>query len=222
MSKRFDLVAFDLDGTLIDNRVAIRENLNYALGLHGYDSLPDGRIDSMIGYSLLEMFERSLNEADRHLAPQMVEEYRKRYRDTSHMGVAILDGAVETLEALKEDGFMLALATSKVDYVVRPLLEKIGLHQYFDVVRGSEGEKQKPHPFVLEYIMHETGTSRDRTATVGDTVVDIETARNAGVYSIIVTTGVQMGMTTIREIESNRPDIIIDNLRKLSPHLYMK
>ncbi len=134
----------------------------------------------MIGYSLLEMFERSLNDADRHLAPQMVEEYRKRYRDTSHMGVKILDGAVETLEALKKDGFRLALATSKVDYAVRPLLKKIKLHEYFDITRGSgEGLKQKPEPDIIRYIMQQAGSSSERTALVGDTEVDVYTARNA-------------------------------------------
>src|SRR3989344_5340549 len=101
MQKRFDLLICDLDGTLIDNRIAIRENFNYALQKKGYRPVEDRTIDSMIGVPLEEMFERVLPDEHRQYAKELVNIFRERYVDTSHHGVVILDGVVPTLEALK-------------------------------------------------------------------------------------------------------------------------
>ena len=222
MQKRFDLVAFDLDGTLIDNRVAIRSNFNYARGLHGYPPLPDNQIDSMIGTALTEMFEKTLPESDKNLAPQMVAEYRERYHNTSHEGVVILDGVVGTLERLQSDGFKLAVATTKVNDEVHPLLQRIELYRYFDLVTGSrKGLRTKPYPDMVLYIMKELGVIPERATLVGDTPTDVMTARNAGVYSIAVTSSIPLGFTTRDKIYSAKPDAIIDSLRDVTTHLYI-
>ena len=223
MQKRFDLVILDLDGTMIDNRVAIRTNFNYTLGLHKYDPLPDKEIDSMIGTALVEMFERTLLESDRHLAPQMVDEYRERYSGTSHEGVVILDGVVPMLEYLRQNGFKSAVATTKADVEVHPLLQRIGLYGYFNLITGfREGIRTKPHPDMVQYIMRELDVRPERTALVGDTPTDIMTARNAGIYPIAVTTSVPLGMTTLDKIYAARPDVVIDSLRELPNHLYVE
>ncbi|MDI6721679.1 MAG: HAD family hydrolase [Candidatus Aenigmarchaeota archaeon] len=157
--KRFELAVFDLDGTLIDNRFAIRKNFNYARGLHGHEPLPDHKIDSMIGSSLLKMFEKTLRKPDKYLAPAMENEYRKRYRTTSHEGVVILDSVISTLEYLVKEGFKLAVATSKADAEAHVLLQKIDLYKYFDFVTGfRDGIRTKPDPDMIQYIMKELDT----------------------------------------------------------------
>jgi len=170
----------------------------------------------MIGTPLLEMFERILPEHDRHLASQMVAEYRKRYSTTSHRGVVVLDEVIPTLVYLKKAGFRLAVATTKADSETRSLLQKIGLYNYFDVVTGfRDGIRVKPHPDMVHYILKELAAEPSKTAFVGDTPTDVFTAKNANVYVVAVTSSVSLGMTTLDNIYASKPDRIINSLAEL-------
>lgn len=221
MQRRFDLIIFDLDGTLIDNRAAIRENFNYALSTHGFPQLEDKRIDAMIGTPLIEMFERILPKQDTHLAPQLVDTYVRRYRQTSHVGTVVLEDVIPTLEQLREDGFKLAVATTKANNTVSPLLESVGLHRYFDLATGRrDGMRNKPYPDMLNYVMKELGVKSEESAMVGDTPVDVMTARNAGIYIIVVTSGVRLGITALDKILDAKPDAVINSLEHLRSYLY--
>lgn len=221
MQKRFDLVIFDLDGTLIDNRKAIRENFNHALKAFRFPQLEADRIDAMIGTPLVEMFEKTLPPHGRHLASKLVDTYIQRYKETSHIGTTVIDGVIPTLQELKKDEFRLAVATTKRNDTVQPLLERIGLYKYFDLVTGRrEGMRNKPHPDMLNYIMKELGIESQRTAMVGDTSIDVVTARNAGIYVVVVTSSVFLGMITLAKIRNAKPDVIISSLRDLRSNLY--
>ena len=221
MQKKFDLIIFDLDGTLVDGRKAIRENFQLALKKFSLPHLQDEAIDAMIGVPLVEMFEKTLPSSNRHLAPKLTEVYAERYKHTGHIGTTILSNVIPTLQKLKKDGFKLAVATSKMNKPVRPLLEKIGLYEYFDVVTGlREGMKNKPHPDMIEYVMRELDVDPQKTVMVGDTPLDVITARNAGIHAIAVTSSVVLGMTTMEKIRKANPDAIIPSLLDLPNHLY--
>jgi HAD superfamily hydrolase (TIGR01509 family) len=174
----------------------------------------------MIGVPLVEMFERTLPSSNRHLAPKLAEVYAERYRQTGHIGTTILGNVIPTLRKLKKDGFKLAVATSKRNEPVRPLLEKIGLYEYFDVVTGlREGMRNKPHPDMIEYVMKELDVAPQKTVMVGDTPLDVITARNAGIHAIAVTSSVALGMTTMEKIRNANPDAIISSLLDLPNNL---
>jgi len=143
MVRRFDLVVFDLDGTLIDNRVAIRENFNRALKMFGLPQLEDKKIDAMIGTPLVEMFERILPPSSGDLAPKLVDTYVERYKDTSHIGSVVLDDVIQVLKELRKGGFKLAVATTKANDTVYPLLQRIGLHKYFDLTTGRRRDAKQ-------------------------------------------------------------------------------
>jgi len=219
--RRFDLVIFDLDGTLIDNRVAIRDNFNWTLAAYGYQPLTDDAIDSMIGTPLIEMFQRTIPEKDGHLAPELVDVYRRRYHDTGDHGVVILDDAISVLRYLRDSGLKLAVATTKEDNEAKFLVQKIGLSKHFDLITGlKQGFKNKPNPDMVRYVVTELGVDTDRTVFVGDTPIDIMTARNAGIYAIAVTSSAPLGMTTLDKIRAANPDVIIDSLRDLPKYIY--
>jgi len=224
VQNKFGLVIFDLDGTLIDNRLAIRENFNRALQSQGYPPAPVHQIDAMIGNkTLLEMFSEVLPASERYLAPELVLEYRRSYRDTCHIGVVILDGVLPTLNRMREEAFKLAVATTKSDELANILINRIGLNIYFDLVTGSKEEaRAKPHADMVQFVMRELGFEPTQTALVGDTPVDVATARNAGTYSIIVTSGVALGFTTLERVRDSRPDAIISSLTELLDLLYIK
>ncbi len=221
MQRLFDLVIFDLDGTLIDNRVAIRENFNHALSLYGYSELSASEIDAMVGMSLLDMFDRC--GVDESAAQEMVIAYRKRYHDTSHNGIVILDGVVSTLEGLRSNGFRLAVATTKAENEALSLLQKIGLHKYFDAIAGAtETVRAKPHPDMIHYVMERLGAEREKTILVGDTLIDVSTARNAGIRVATVTTGISFGFTTHEDIYAWKPDYIVRSVSELPEILFSK
>jgi len=222
MQRRFDLVIFDLDGTLIDNRVAIRENFNHALVVYGFPRLKDDKIDSMIGTPLIEMFAKTIPAHSKHLASKLVDAYVQRYLCTSHVGTVVLESVTSTLERLKEDGFKLAVATTKANETVQPLLQRIGLDKYFDLTTGRrEGMRNKPHPDMLDFVMKTFGVKPERTVMVGDTPVDVMTARNAGIYVVVVTSSVALRITTFNMILESRPDMIISSLQELPDILYI-
>jgi len=223
MKRRFDLVVFDLDGTLIDNRAAIRENFNYTLMKCGFPQLEDKEIDAMIGTPLVEMFERILPTPNGDLAPKLVDTYVERYKDTSHVGTVVLDDVIPVLKKLRKDGFKLAVATTKANDTVYPLLQRIGLHKYFDLATGRREEmRNKPHPDMLNYVMRELDVKPERTVMVGDTPVDVLTAGNAGIYTAVVTSSIRLGMTTLDKIREAKPDLIISSLRELPYNLYVQ
>lgn len=223
MQRRFDLIAFDLDGTLIDNRVAIRDSFNHALATCGFPQLADKKIDSMIGTPLVEMFEKILPDSNRCFAQELVQAFVKCYSQTSHVGTYVLQGVIPTLKRLRDDGFKMAVATTKMNETVHPLLRKIGLYDYFDLTTGRrEGMRNKPHPDILDYVMEELDTIPQRTMMVGDTPVDVMMARNARAHAVAVTTGIGLGFTTLDALRDARPDIIIPSLPHLSKNLYEK
>jgi phosphoglycolate phosphatase len=223
MQRKFDLIIFDLDGTLVDGREAIRENFHLALKNFGLPQVKDKEIDAMIGMPLVEMFERTLSPPNRHLAPKLVDVYAERYRATGHIGTTVLSGVIPTLQELKKDGFKLAVATSKRNEPVRPLLDRIGLCKYFDLVTGlREGMRNKPHPDMITYIMKELKVEPRETVMVGDTPLDVVTARNSAINVIAVTSSIVLGVTTIDKIRNAHPDAIISSLLDLPNYLYFK
>lgn len=222
MRRKFNLIIFDLDGTLVDGRKAIRRNFHVALEKFGLPQVEDERIDAMIGVPLVEMFERTLPSPNKHLAPKLVDVYVKEFMATGHVGTTVLSGVIPTLQKLRRDGFKLAVATSKRNDPVGPFLERVGLYEYFDLVTGCrEGMRNKPQPDMIRYIMKEFNVEPRETVMVGDTPLDVITARNSGINVIAVTSSITLGMTTIDKIRNANPDTIISSLLDLPNYLYI-
>jgi phosphoglycolate phosphatase len=216
VERKFDLLIFDLDGTLIDNRVAIRNNFNHALRINGQPELSHDQIDRTIGRSLSEVFEELLPIGSEIKTEDLLRSFRTNYRQTNHIGLELLDGVPDILEKLKRAGFKLAISTTKADEEVHLLLKKIALYDYFDLVTGFTKElRTKPHPDMLDYIMRKLDIRPQRTAMIGDTYLDIEAAKNAHTHSIVVLSGVKLGIASLDLLRNSNPDIIISSLRDL-------
>jgi phosphoglycolate phosphatase-like HAD superfamily hydrolase len=103
------------------------------------------------------------------------------------------------------------------------LLERIGLYKYFDLVTGRREEmRNKPHPDMIRFLMKELNVEPRETVMVGDTPLDIITARNSGVDVIAVTSSIVLGMTTMDKIRNANPDAIISSLLDLPNCLYFR
>ena len=188
MSRRFDLIVFDWDGTLMDSARCIAESLQAACGDCGYPVPSDRDARYVIGLGL--------NDAMAHVLPgvsptdyaRVVERYRHHFlaRDS---GTRLFAGVAELLQHLREGGHLLAVATGKTRRGLDRALEQTGLKACFDATRCADESKSKPDPAMLVWLMQTLSVDRERTLMVGDTTHDMEMARNAGVPRLALAHG---------------------------------
>ena len=125
----------------------------------------------------------------------------------------LYDGVRETLHALRERGHLLAVLTNKPVRFSERMMDALGLGKHFVRIYGGNSfdPKKKPDPVGIHALLAETGVAKERTIMVGDSVVDIRTARNAGVRACGVAWGFQPETFKIEP-----PDFIIDNMQQLA------
>ncbi len=219
--ERLKLLVFDLDGTLIDSAQDLCNSVNEALKEFGHEPLPDPAIASFVGNGAPMLMRRSLALAS-NLSPDAVDEellakaytfFLQYYREHKLDFTYAYDGVLEALKALQElhdapGGISrtMAVLTNKPVRPARGICEGLGLANYFPYIYGGDSfATKKPDPTGLRKLMEETGTRPEETAMIGDSYVDVLTARNAGAWSIGCAFG--FGVQTLTE---TLPDIMVD------------
>jgi phosphoglycolate phosphatase len=188
MSRRYDLVVFDWDGTLADSTSIIALALQLACRDVGCSVPDDVSARFVIGLGLVD--------ALRHIAPSLPEtEYPSlsaRYRAhyvAREDAIPLYAGARELLGQLRLSGHALAIATGKSRAGLARALAFHGLNAAFDVTRCADEGMPKPHPEMLNHIMGRLGVDRSRVLMVGDTTHDLQMAAQAGVDSVALSHG---------------------------------
>jgi phosphoglycolate phosphatase len=206
------LLIFDLDGTLVDSAEDIARSVNELLSTLGRDVLPRERIRSYIGDGVQKLLERALESAPSGTAASSVAPYLEIYRRRLLDHTRPYPGVVPALVELSP-GRSLAVLTNKPARESRAILEGLDLDRYFDAVYGGDSfPRKKPDPVGVVHLMSQFGADRDETVFVGDSAVDVRTAREAGVRSCLVTYGLD------REgAEPLAPDWQVSDLRELVP-----
>ena len=208
------LAIFDLDGTLLDTIGDLAEACNHMLGLRGLGSHTCEEYRKMVGNGILRLVERALPE---HLrTPEYVAEARRDfvayYIDHIDRHTHPYEGIREVLHSLQNDGWVLAVASNKFDAGTKKLIANIFPEIDFKVVYGNrEGFPLKPDAALLELIMKECGANTETTFMIGDSGVDIQTAKAAGVRSV----GCSWGFRPRMELEECGADFIADNPSEL-------
>ncbi len=188
MAKRFDLLVFDWDGTLMDSAAAIVAAIQAACHDLGIEAPPEERARHVIGLGLGEALRHAVPNLPESGYPEMVERYRFHYLSRDHE-LTLFDGAAELIGELAETGFMLAVATGKSRLGLERALKVSGLAAYFNDSRCADECHSKPHPQMLEELMSAFGVAPERTLMIGDTTHDLQMARNAGVPALGVAYG---------------------------------
>ncbi len=188
MSRRFDLVVFDWDGTLFDSTALIARCIQESCRDVGAPVPSHTEASYVIGLGL--------GEALRHVAPSLDPsrhgELAKRYRHhylSRQDDLSLFEGALDVLAALKARQHLVAVATGKARRGLDQALAHAELAHMFDATRTADETASKPDPLMLEELMAELGTSPERTLMVGDTTHDLEMARRAAVPSVAVSYG---------------------------------
>jgi phosphoglycolate phosphatase len=207
---------FDLDGTLIDSKLDLALAVNAALAELRRNSLPHEQIFSYVGRGAPALIAQALGDGASHEDCTAGLEFFIKYYSAHKLDNTVLyPGVRETLDALR--GMPMAVYTNKPVRVSRSIVEGLGIADSFRVVHGGNSfERKKPDPMGVESILREFGAAPTQAMFVGDSEVDVQTARNAGTWVCGVTYG--FGSHRLAEYP---PDLLVDNLTEMVPHLFV-
>jgi len=180
---------FDLDGTLIDSKQDLIHSVNAMLVEMGREKLHEDTISGYIGHGAPKLVARALGDgASAAEREQALKFFLAHYEQHKLDSTRPYPGVAEALEELRE--FPMAVLTNKPVRVSRRILEGLGLGKYFRAVYGGNSfETKKPDPLGARKILEELGRTAGETMMVGDSEVDVQTARNAGTLAAAVNYG---------------------------------
>src|SRR5205807_1815583 len=180
---------FDLDGTLIDSKQDLIRSVNAMLVEMGHKTLPEDTISGYIGHGAPVLISRALgNGATEEERERALKFFLAHYEEHKLDSTRAYAGVAEALEGLRE--FPMAVLTNKPVRVSRRILEGLGLAKYFRAVYGGNSfETKKPDPLGARKILEELSTAPAEAVMVGDSEVDVQTARNAGTLAVAVNYG---------------------------------
>ncbi len=188
MPRRFELLVFDWDGTLIDSAGAIVASLQAACRDLGLPVPSDERAHHIIGLGLHDAMAHVLPGVDSGEYPRVAERYGHHFR-LRDAETPLFPGAEEALRALNGAGYLLAVATGKSRRGLDRALDRTGLRPLFHATRCSEESASKPQPGMLNDLIDMLGTEPEQTLMIGDTTHDLQMAINAGVASVAAAYG---------------------------------
>lgn len=188
MSKRFELLVFDWDGTLHDSVSSIVSALQAACRDLGVEEPSAAHARQAIGLGLVDALRHSAPRLEESRYPEMAERYRYHYLLSDHT-LVLFDGVAAMLEELRAQGFILAVATGKSRHGLDRVFAQSGIGSYFSASRCADECFSKPHPQMLHELMDQFLVEPANTLMIGDTTHDVQMAINAGVNSIAVTYG---------------------------------
>jgi phosphoglycolate phosphatase len=188
MSRRFDLIAFDWDGTLFDSTGLIVRCIQQACLQVGTRVPTDAQAAYVIGLGLDDALRHAAPDLPPERYPDLGQAYRLQYRQRQHE-LVLFDGVLPMLHALKERNQGIAVATGKSRRGLDEALASAQLRGLFDSTRTADETASKPDPLMLRELMAELGVAPERTVMIGDTTHDLLMARHAGVASVGVSYG---------------------------------
>ena len=184
------LIVFDLDGTLIDSRLDLANSANEMLATSGAAPRPVDDIAGMVGEGAKVLVERALDAAG--LDPQQLDAFARFIEIYSRRlleNTKLYDDIAEVIQSAAERA-SLAVLTNKPVAMSRRILDALGVGRHFRwVIGGDEQFPRKPDPAGLQHLMREAGATPEATLFVGDSMIDVETARRAGVRICVVMHG---------------------------------
>ncbi|MEF7614693.1 HAD-IA family hydrolase [Aquincola sp. MAHUQ-54] len=186
--RRFDLIAFDWDGTLFDSTALIVQCIQGAARDIGVAVPSDADAAYVIGLGLQDALQHCVPglSADRY--PELGNRYRHHWFSRQHE-VVLFPGTLEMLQALKARNHWLTVATGKGRRGLDEALAHSGLSAMFDGTRTADRTASKPNPLMLLELMREFGVEPERTLMIGDTTHDLQMAVNAGTPCVAVSYG---------------------------------
>lgn len=187
---QYHAVIFDLDGTLLDTLGDLKDSVNAALTINHLPTRRIAEVRAFVGNGLRRLIERAVPaNTPAETVEQCLSDFKEYYRTHAAVLTKPYDGICSLLRELKENGVRLAVVSNKADSAVKALVDTF-FSDLFDLSLGErDGIPKKPAPDAVLFAMHELKAGQTETVYIGDSEVDTETARNAGLPCIAVTWG---------------------------------
>jgi len=206
--KNLKLIIFDLDGTLVDSSRDITNALNHAMGPYGFKPLTIEDAIKLVGEGLTRLVEKILGENNASIKDDVLERFIKYY--TEHL-TDFTRPYPEVEETLKKLGrYKKAVISNKRESLSKKLLGELGLLKFFDIVLGSDSvSEKKPSPAPIKKVLETLKIEPDKAIIVGDSDLDIQAGKKAGIISVAVTYGYR-GKESLKDA-----DFFIGNINQL-------
>jgi phosphoglycolate phosphatase len=214
-----NLLIFDLDGTLVDSKLDLVHSVNAARGLMNLAPISEELVASYVGNGAPVLMRRALGpDAGEEEVRRALDFFLGYYRDHMLDNTRLYPGVKPGLDRLLASGARLAVLTNKPVRFSRAIVEGLGLgNHFFQIYGGNSFEQKKPDPIGIETLIAECRANRERTYMVGDSGVDVRTARNAKVKACGVSYGFQP-----ETFEQDPPDVLVDDMNQLADFVLAK
>jgi len=217
--KELKLIAFDLDGTLLDSVPDLAVAADQAVKALGFSGVSEEQVRDYVGNGADILIGRALSQSltiNPEFSPELLTKGRglfdDYYEQSGHKLTHLYPAVKETLAELQQAGFTLALVTNKPSKFVPEILAQHDIAKYFtDVLGGDAFPERKPNPVALNWLLEKHGCTADEMLMVGDSKNDILAAKNAGCRSFGLTYGYNHG----EPISASEPDFVADNIAQL-------
>ena len=211
---RFDLIAFDWDGTLYDSTRLIVRCIQAAVIDVGGAKPSENDAAWVIGLGLAEALARAAPDVPKEKYAELGARYRYHYLQHQD-DLVLFDGVLQMIDALRARGHKLAVATGKSRRGLNEALKSVALRDRFDASRTADETFGKPHPRMLLELMEELEVPPERTLMIGDTTHDLQLALNAGCASV----GVSYGAHEPESFDELKPLFIAHSVASLEAWL---
>ena len=211
-----DLLIFDLDGTLVDSKLDLAQAVNATRSHMGMSALENERVYSYVGNGAPVLIRRAMGaQATEPQVQEALEFFLEYYREHYLDFTTLYPGVREALDRLRDGGKRMAVLTNKPVRISRAILDGLGVSgHFFQVYGGNSFDLKKPDPVGVRTLMLEAGIPAERTLMIGDSGVDIQTARNAGIASCGVTYGFQP-----ETLNDPAPERLVDRMEEVADWL---
>lgn len=209
---KYNAVIFDMDGTILNTLDDLTDSLNYVLNNMGFPTRTAGEVASFLGNGVEVLVRSALPEStDREKTAEFLRDYKARYQEHLNDRTRPYDGVIELLRALQKRGVKTAVVSNKFDTAVKLLSDEHFDGLLMSAVGESETVRRKPAPDGLLMAIKELDVLKEETLYVGDSEVDVETAKNAG----IACAGVTWGFRSREVLEEAGAEFMVDTPQEL-------
>ena len=215
MGKRFDLIVFDWDGTILDSTGAIVRSIKAACRDLCLPEPADEMARQVIGLGLADALRIAVPDLPEDSVSEIIARYRYHYLSCDQ-DLCLFEGVPSLMGELQAGGYSLAVATGKSRRGLERAFEHSGLGSFFHASRCADECFSKPHPQMLFELMDELLFPPEQALMIGDTTHDLQMAKNAGVAGL----GVNYGAHTPAQLSTLSPLVLVNNVAELSAWLH--
>lgn len=210
--KKYDTVIFDLDGTLLNTLEDLTDSVNYTLELYGFPSRTIEEIRRFVGNGVARLIELAVPDGlNNPQYEKSLADFRVHYSENMQNKTSTYKGILELLKQLSREDYKIAIVSNKFDKAVKGL-NKLYFGEYIRVAIGESANiSKKPAPDTVFKALEELCSTADKAVYVGDSEVDVKTAKNSGMICV----GVTWGFRNREVLEQEGADYIIDSPEEL-------